>query len=52
MKHLQKVLFALLFLAAFTSCKSAVYEWDDGAFERKANQEEEEETATVIIHIQ
>ena len=52
MKHLQKVLFALLFLAAFASCKSAVYEWDDGSFERKAHYEKEEETVTVIIHIQ
>lgn len=49
MKYSQKALFALLFLATLTSCKSAVYEWDDGSLERKV---EEEETVTVIIHIQ
>ena len=52
MKYFQKIMFAFLILAAFTSCKSAVYEWDDGSFEKRANQEEKEETATVIIHIQ
>lgn len=46
MKHFQKILFAFLILAVFTSCKSAVYEWDDGSFERKTH---DEETVTEII---
>lgn len=49
MKYFHRIVFAFLVLAALASCKSAVYEWDDGSFERKTH---DEETVTVIIHVQ
>ena len=49
MKYSQKILIASLIFAAFTSCKSATYEWEDGELQRKAA---EEETVTVVITVQ
>ena len=51
MKYFHRIIFTFLILASFASCKSAVYEWDDGSWERKA-EGQTEETVTVIIHIQ
>lgn len=47
---MKKLMIAAMVLA-MVACKSAMYEWDDGSWERKT-QEEEPETATVVIVIQ
>lgn len=47
---MKKLMIAAMVLA-LVACKSATYEWDDGSWDRKT-QEEEPETVTVIITIQ
>ena len=46
---MKKILIALAMAALFASCRSRVYEYEDGEWQRKAA---EEETATVTIHLQ
>lgn len=46
---MKKLMIAAMVLA-LVACKSATYEWDDGSWERKA--QEEKETATITITIQ
>lgn len=45
---MKKLMIAAMVLA-MVACKSATYEWDDGSWDRKT---QEEETGTVIIVIQ
>lgn len=47
---MKKLMIAAMVLA-LVACKSATYEWDDGSW-RQVQEEEEPETATVIITIQ
>lgn len=46
---MKKIVIAFAIIAALTSCRSRVYEYDDGEWQRKSA---DEETATVIIVIE
>lgn len=46
---MKKVLFALVIMAAFVSCRSATYEYEDGSWREV---QEEPEPATITITIQ